>query len=344
MRTLLVFLQFIGLAISGLSQNAVVSEIDKTVAPGTAMEPLYFLASDELRGRSPQRPEIHIAAKYISEKFRSFGVKEVKGAEGYLQPFGLRVPQQKRKDSVKNKDTIKPIPASNVIGWVEGTDPALKNQYIVLSAHYDHIGMASQPKMEDGKADSIFNGARDNAIGVTAVLNAARYFSIYPPKRSILFILFTAEEMGLIGSRYFSENTLVPLKKIVYNLNCDNGGYNDTTIVTVVGLGRTSADEDIKKACEAYGVKATPDPVPELNLFDRSDNLNLAIKGVPAPTFGMGFTGFDSVVRKRYHQLSDEVSTFNLTYALTYVKSYILAAKNIADNPRQPTWIKIVLK
>ena len=129
------------------------------------------------------------------------------------------------------------------------------------------------PKTEDGVTDSIYNGARDNAIGVTAVLNAARYFAKHPPKRSVLFVLYTAEEMGLLGSHYFSDNPLLPLKKIVYNLNCDNGGYNDTSIVTVIGLGRTSADDDIKAAAAAYGVKATSDPVPELNLFDRSDNL-----------------------------------------------------------------------
>ena len=171
-------------------------------------------------------------------------------------------------------------------------------------------------------------------------MNAARYFAKHPPKRSVMFVAFNAEEMGLLGSKYFSDHPVVPLKKIVYNLNCDNGGYNDTTIFTIVGLGRTSADNDIINACKAYGIKPTGDPDSTLNLFDRSDNVNFAVKGIPAPTFGMGVTGFDEEVRKYYHQLSDEVSTMNLDYVLKYIRTYVLTASNIANNVKQPVWTK----
>jgi hypothetical protein len=235
---------------------------------------------------------------------------------------------------------VKNIPAKNVLGWIEGTDPKLKNQFIVLSAHYDHLGVAKKPKMEEGKMDSIYNGARDNAIGTTAVIDAARYFAQHPAKRSILFIAYTAEEIGEVGSKYFSLHPLVPLKQLVYNLNIDNANYNDTSIITVIGLGRTSADEDIKKACAAYHLTAMPDPAPEQNLFDRSDNANLADKGIPAPTFSLGIKKFDAEINKRYHQLSDEVGNFDLDYGLKYIRSFILAAKYIADNPAQPVWIK----
>jgi Zn-dependent M28 family amino/carboxypeptidase len=237
-----------------------------------------------------------------------------------------------------NKTNV--VPAKNVVGWIKGTDPKLSEQFILLSAHYDHIGVSETPRMEEGKLDSIYNGARDNAVGVAGIVNAARYFSAHPPKRSILFIAFTAEELGLVGSRYYSDNPAMPLKKIVYNLNIDNGGYNDTTIVTVVGLGRTSADPDILKGAGAFGLTAKPDPDPTMNLFDRSDNVNFAVKGIPAPTFGMGMKTFDSTMMKRYHQLSDETGDLNPSYILKYIKAYILTAKNIADNPARPTWIK----
>jgi Zn-dependent M28 family amino/carboxypeptidase len=189
---------------------------------------------------------------------------------------------------------VRSIPAKNVMGIVEGTDAKLKEQYIVLSAHYDHLGVAAKPKMEEGKLDSIYNGARDNAI------NAARYFALHPPKRSVLFIAFTGEEMGLLGSKYFAAHSIIPLKQMVYNLNIDNASYNDASRVTVVGLGRTSADEDIQKACVAYGLTAMPDPAPEQNLFDRSDNVSLAIMGVPAPTFSLGIKQFDETITNRY--------------------------------------------
>ena len=310
------------------SQKSDVKQINKITNAKTALEPLHFLASDKLKGRSPKRPEIHLAENYIANYFRKSAVLEISGAPDYFQSFELKLPA---KDSLVQQETIQ---AKNIIGLVRGTDATLKNQYLVLSAHYDHIGVTSQPK----NGDSIFNGARDNAIGVTAVLNAAKYFAKYPPKRSVLFILYTAEEMGLLGSKYFAANPVVPVNEIVFNLNCDNGGYNDITSAMVIGLGRTSADDDIKNACTAYKITAIPDQVPQLNLFDRSDNVSLAIKGIPAPTFGMGVRSFDDEIKKYYHQPADEVATFNLDYGLIYVRAYILSAKKIANNPVQPSW------
>ncbi len=238
---------------------------------------------------------------------------------------------------VTGNNVIK-VPAENVMGWVEGTDAKLKNQFIVLSAHYDHIGIASIPKQEEGKTDSIYNGARDNAIGVTAVINAARYFAQHPAKRSVLFIAFTGEEMGLLGSKYFASHPTIGLEKMVFNLNIDNGGYNDTTLINVIGLGRTSADDDIEKACLAYGFTLRGDPAPQLGLFDRSDNVNFAAKGVPAPTYGMGVKKLDETIFKYYHQLGDEVDNIDLRYVVKYMNSFTLAARYIADNPVQPQW------
>jgi len=462
-----------------LAQTNVKQEINRINTPGVALQPFRFLASDELMGRATARPEINIAARYISENFRTFGLKECIGANDYFQNLAIKMITPattgtlmindhaysigsdfiqingsdtqvtapvifanfgskedldkldikgkiivtnmgtsdtssfmqgyymiKRKQqliaerggialierfkqgdvswsrlqqrysneraqpedaaslptfiindstaslltSLKatsanatiniNNTTVKLIAAKNVMGWVEGTDPKLKDQFIVLSAHYDHLGVAKHPKMEEGKLDSIYNGARDNAVGATAVVDAARYFAQHPAKRSILFIAYTGEEIGELGSKYFAAHPVVPLKQIVYNLNIDNGGYNDTSAITLIGLGRTSADDDIRKAVAAYGMKLLGDPAPEQNFFDRSDNVNLAEKGIPAPTFGLGVDKLDDEVMKRYHQLSDEVGNFNMSYAVKYIHSYILAAKNIADNSKQPTWTK----
>lgn len=228
----------------------------------------------------------------------------------------------------------KKITGKNVVAIVEGTDPKLKNEYVMLSAHYDHVGVG-KPNAE---GDSIYNGARDNAVGTVAVINAAKYFAKNPPKRSILLCAWTAEEKGLLGSGYFAENPLVPLHQIIFNLNIDNGGYNDTSIVTVIGLGRTSADPLIEKAVADFGLKAIADPSPEQGLYDRSDNVNFARKGIPAPTFSLGFTAFDDEITKYYHQPSDQVDSFDLDYALLYWKSYILAAQNIANWTEKPTW------
>jgi hypothetical protein len=226
------------------------------------------------------------------------------------------------------------IDGKNVLAMIEGTDPQLKNEYILLSAHYDHVGVGSP----DETGDSIYNGARDNAVGTVAVLNAAQYFAKNPPKRSILFALWTAEEKGLLGSAYFTNNPMVPLNQVVYNLNIDNAGYNDTSIITVIGLGRTTADFLINEAVAEFGLTAKADPSPEQGLYDRSDNVNFARKGIPAPSFTLGFTAFDDEINKYYHKAADEVDSFDLNYAQLYWKSYILSAQKIANWSQKPQW------
>jgi hypothetical protein len=226
----------------------------------------------------------------------------------------------------------------NVVGIIEGTDPELKDEYILLSAHYDHVGVASDHP-DPISSDYIYNGARDNAVGTTGVIEAAKYFSQNPPRRSVLLAAWTAEERGLLGSGYFAENPMVPLNQIIYNLNIDGAGYNDTTKVTVIGLGRTEADDDMASAAAAFGLEAIPDPVPEQNLFNRSDNVHFARAGIPAPTYSMGLTAFDDEINYYYHQTTDEPHTLNYEYVTAYIRSFVLAAQNIADRDEAPFWL-----
>ncbi len=230
--------------------------------------------------------------------------------------------------------TNRSVDGKNVVAWIEGTDPNLMNEYVLLSAHYDHVGVGTP----DAQGDSIYNGARDNAVGTVAVMNAAKYFAQNPPKRSILLALWTAEEKGLLGSAYFANNPLVPLDQIVYNLNIDNAGYNDTSLITVIGLGRTSGDFLLEEAAAEFGVKAVSDPSPEQGLYDRSDNVNFARKGIPAPTFSLGFTAFDDSIQKYYHKAGDHVDNFDLDYAQIYWKAFILSAQKIANWDQRPAW------
>lgn len=223
----------------------------------------------------------------------------------------------------------------NVAGFIEGTDPVLKNEIIMLSAHYDHVGTLR------GQTDGnyIFNGARDNAVGVAAILQAAKYAAKNPPKRSVLIAAWTAEEKGLIGSRWFSENPPLDIEKIVYNMNIDGAGYNDTTKVSVIGLGRTDADPQLISAAAAFGLEAIPDPAPEQGLFDRSDNVNFARLGIPSPTYSMGFTAFDDDINYYYHQVTDTPDSLNYSYVLKYIQSYVLAVMEISNRNETPFWV-----
>ncbi len=244
---------------------------------------------------------------------------------------------KKHKLSIKlNGDFSGNITTQNVIGVVEGTDPILKNEYIIYSAHYDHVGVGTP----DETGDTIYNGARDNAIGTTTVLSMAQNLAKYPTKRSALFILFTGEEKGLLGSEYYVNNPVLPLNQMVYCFNSDNGGYNDTSLATIVGLNRTTAAQNIKDAAAVFGLKAIDDPAPEQGLFDRSDNVHFAKKGIPAPTYSLGFTAFNGDVTKYYHRPGDEADTLDYDYLLKFFRSYVMAGRLIANDPNTPVWTK----
>ncbi len=227
------------------------------------------------------------------------------------------------------------VTSYNVIGVVEGTDPKLKDEYIIYSAHYDHVGIGTP----DETGDTIYNGARDNAVGTTTVLSMAENLAKYPTKRSALFILFTGEEKGLLGSEFYVENPVLPLNQMVYCFNSDNGGYNDTSLATIVGLTRTTAEKNIMDAATTFGLTAIEDPAKEQGLFDRSDNVNFAKKGIPAPTFSLGFTAFNGDVTKYYHRPGDEAHTLDFDYLLKFFRAYVLSGRNIANDIATPTWV-----
>ena len=230
------------------------------------------------------------------------------------------------------------IYSNNVIGWVEGSDPVLKNEYVLITAHYDHIGVGKRRGLVTPK-DSIFNGARDNGMGVTALLATAKSISKIPTKRSVAFLAVTGEEKGLLGSKYYADHPLIPLHQTVFNLNSDGAGYNDTNIVSVIGFGRTQTDKAINTGVQSSGLEVFPDPAPEQNLFDRSDNVSFAKKGIPALTVSPGFTGFTQDLAKHYHQVSDEADTVDYEYLLKFCQSFAHTARLIADMDKKPFWI-----
>ena len=230
--------------------------------------------------------------------------------------------------------TIENFSCRNVVGYMEGSDPKLKDEFIIYSAHYDHLGIG-KPNAEN---DSIYNGARDNAVGTVTVLSVAENFNKYPTKRSALFLFFTGEEKGLLGSTYYSEHPSLPLDQMVYCFNSDNGGYNDTSKITIFGLNRTTATHHIVAAAKEFDLTAIDDPAPEQGLFDRSDNVNFAKKGIPAPTYTMGFTSFDEEIMKYYHQASDNPENMDYDYLVKFFKSYVLSSRLIANDPKTPFW------
>lgn len=323
------FLSLLLLSVISINAQSNKEKVLKTVDQNTIKGHIYFLADDALKGRETGTPEGKIAAAYLANTLRSYGVKPNPKTGNYYQEATLKTRARGNRPSVT-------IQSQNVIGIVEGTDPELKDEYIIYSAHYDHVG--THPSNVPG--DSIFNGARDNAVGSTTVLSMAENLAKYPTKRSALFIFFTGEEKGLLGSRYYVENPVLPLNQMVYCFNSDNAGYNDTSIATIIGLPRTTAEQHIKDAATAFGLTAVDDPAPEQGLFDRSDNVSFARKGIPSPTFSLGFRSFSGDVTKYYHQPGDEANTLDYDYLLKFFQAYVLAGRSIADDKETPTWVK----
>ncbi len=227
------------------------------------------------------------------------------------------------------------VSASNVVGILQGSDKKLKNEYIVVSAHYDHIGTKKQ---KEGGRDSIYNGARDNGMGVVAMLAAIKSLVQGPPKRSVVFLACTGEEKGMIGSGYYVDHPLVPLEQTVFNLNNDGGGYNTTEMFSVIGFSRTNVVGELEKAALAAGLEISKDPAPEQNLYERSDNIVFAKKGIPAIDFAPGVTAMDDEIMKYYHQVSDNPESIDYDYLLKFCQAFAHATRLIADKEVKPAW------
>ncbi|RPJ51340.1 MAG: M28 family peptidase [Acidobacteria bacterium] len=156
----------------------------------------------------------------------------------------------------------------------------------------------------------------------------------------MLFIAFTAEEAGLLGSSYYVRNPAVPLEKTVFVLNNDGAGYTDTSIVTVLGLNRTTAAADIVTGCRESGLEATAGGFELQMFFNASDNRSFAEKGVPSPTFSPGIRSFGEEILKYYHRPTDEADeSFDFAYLERFCEAYVRSAQLIADRPTRPTWV-----
>ncbi len=235
----------------------------------------------------------------------------------------------------------------NVVGLIPGSDKTLKNEYVVHSAHLDHVGIG---RVVNG--DSIFNGAHDNASGVASLLEIARIYktSDAKPKRSILIVMVTAEEMGLVGSSYFAANPTVPKSAIVADVNTDMPTVI-APLLSVVPLGaaHSSLMGNVQFAAGHLGLDVEQDPEPEQNRFVRSDQYSFVMNGIPALHIKYGnktdIPGFnmDAFIKewraKYYHQSADGMDgIFNFTAAKTYIQLNFLISYSIAQTVQRPTW------
>jgi len=248
--------------------------------------------------------------------------------------------------TIRNK--LRTIDSKNVVAKVEGSHPTLKNEYVVYTAHWDHLGIG--PAVS---GDTIYNGAKDNASGTGGMLEIAHAFAKLPapPKRSILFLAVTAEEQGLLGSEYYTVAPIYPLAKTAANINLDGlNVHGRTRDLTLVGYGASDLDDYVRDAAGEQDRTIRPDPEPEKGHYYRSDHFNFAKQGVPAldPDEGIDFIGRpadfgrrirDDYIQHDYHKPSDVVKPdWDLSGAREDLKVFFAVGYRVAGADTLPGW------
>ena len=237
----------------------------------------------------------------------------------------------------------KPIDTQNVVGILEGSDPKLKNEYVVISAHLDHLGVGRPVN-----GDAIYNGAMDNASGVASVIECAKILAHGPkPKRSFILIALTGEEMGELGSAYFAAKPTVPKSQIVADLNMDMYlPLFPLRYIEVQGLGESTLGNDARAIGQLNDVEVQFEKQPEENRFIRSDQVNFVANGIPALAFKFGWTPdspemktFNDWVKTRYHQPSDDLDQpVDKAAAAQFTSMLAQLATRVANAPTRPEW------
>ena len=276
---------------------------------------MNVLASDKMQGRKVGTEGIELAAQYIESEFEKIGLKKFQAAASYRQTFSKSGMQ-----------------LSNIIGVLEGNSK--KEDWVVVSAHYDHLGI-----LKPVAGDSIANGADDDASGVSAVLALANYWKRKGGNsRTIVFIAFTGEEMGLWGSTYFG--TQIKAAHCIAGINIEMIGKDSkfgpkTAFLT--GFDRSDFGAIIQKNLQNSDYRLYPDPYVKFNLFYRSDNASLARLGVPAHTFSTCPIDKD----KYYHTVNDEVQTLDMQTITNTISAIALGTESIISGKDTPTRVTI---
>jgi len=239
-------------------------------------------------------------------------------------------------------------PSANVVGILPGMDPQLRNEAVVFTAHWDHLGR--DPRVPPGK-DGIYNGALDNASGCALMLAVARAATETPPRRSLVFVFVTAEEQGLLGSKWFAQHPVVPAARIAADINADSvNKWGRTTDVGLLGLGKSSLDAVVRDVAAAQGRTVHGDPFPDRGAFYRSDQFELARVGVPVvharggPNYvgrppGWGQQQHEEFERRDYHQVTDEYhGDWDLSGAVQDAQLDLIVGLRVANGQEMPQW------
>src|SRR5690606_15557676 len=294
---------------------------------------LAFLSSDALEGRGTPSRGLDIAAEYIASQFRAAGLEPL-GDDGYFQTADWRKIAPKREQA-KYADAPEPLLVRNVVGVLRGSDPELAKTYVMVTAHYDHLGI------REGKGDDpIYNGANDDGSGTVSVIELARAFAAQTqrPKRSIVFMTVFGEEHGLVGSRHYGKHPLVPVADTVADINLEQIGRTDDSegpqvrAAAVTGADYSEVGDVLRKAGELTGTRITKPPINSDRYVGDSDNQALADLGVPSHTVSVAYHFPD------YLGPADTRDKIDYANMAAVDRTVALAILMIANDPQAPRW------
>jgi hypothetical protein len=324
-----------------LRPDASLSAALDTVTPASLRADLSFLSADALQGRNTPSPGLETAADFIASRFRLAGLEApVDGT--YFQTADLTEMAKRVAEHYHQKLPENPIVARNVIGILRGSDPKLRDTYVVVSAHYDHIGTIetadgrTQEKPKD-LSDKVYNGANDDGSGTVSVVALAQAFSHLKqkPRRSILFITFCGEELGLLGSRFYTEHPIVPLKQTVAEINLEQIGRTDGDLkpgtASLTGFDFTTIGDLFARAGRSFNLRIQKDKNGD-RYFAQSDNLNFAKFGIPDNTICTAFEFPD------YHGLKDEWTKIDYDSMTAVDRVVGTVVFSIANSRTVPEW------
>jgi len=287
---------------------------------------IAYLASDALEGRLTGTPGNDMAAAYIARRYKSLGLTAL--TPGYLQPFDALSAEE------AHNGRKEPRHSENVVALLHGTDPVLKNEYVVIGAHFDHLGRSSTYAQDPEAGDAIRNGADDNASGTAAVMELARILSANPPKRSVVFVNFSGEELGLLGSQWFVAHPVVPLDRVVAMLNFDMVGRLKNDKLIVYG---TSTATELKPLLDSANAALDGGSLKVNGIGDGygpSDQTSFYAKDIPVLHF---FTD----QHEDYHRATDDVERINAGGEARVVNLALTIARELANRPSRLTFVRV---
>lgn len=298
----------------------------EVISPDQMKEWVTYLASDEMKGRRNGSPEMKEAASWIAAKFEDYGLKTLEGYDNFLKEYSYTA----RSVAVTER---------NVVGFIEGSDASLKDEFIILSAHFDHVGIR-----KGETADSIYNGADDNASGTSALLGIAKciHDSGLKPGRSIIFAAFSGEENGMRGSRNFTSGMPVDVEKIYANMNFEMIGHSEelgSGKYYMTGCPYSNLDDIVG----SYGAGSFEliDTIPITNaLFNASDNVSFSrisvtggvTTGIPSGTFAT------TTMADHIHNVNDEAELFDFRNMASLVNHFAEAVIRLSKEKQEVKW------